>query len=461
MSPVFRSRLTRRASLVAALLVAAAPLSGGTPHVVEAPPSDAPGVLHVVLISVDGLRPDAVDALGPAGAPALHRLRAGGATTDNARADYDWTITLPNHTTQLTARGVNGARGHNWTTNVDPDPGQTLHANKGAYVASAFDVAHDAGLRTALFASKSKFTLFRDSYGPEHGAPDTTGTDDGQGKIDLFVADGDTGALVDRFVAELQVARPALAFLHLRDADSAGHGSGWDLAPGSPYLDAVRHADRLVGLVLAAIEGDPELRGTTAVILTADHGGSGRDHGQASSAAHYTVPFYVWGAGVDAGADLYALNGATRLDPGTGRPGYGAAVQPVRNGDAANLALDLLGLGDVPGGTLNTDAAPLAVSAGVETTANREGVPVGLGLVVAPNPAPGRTTVSFDVPTSGPVRVAVYDGLGREVAALVGGDRPAGRHRVPFDGAGLPRGVYVVRVEAGPVIQARAVTLVR
>lgn len=311
----------------------------------------------VIHISVDGLRSDVITVLGPTNLPNFFRLRAQGAFTDNARTDYDFTETLPNHTSQLTGRGVLGPTGHNWTENGDPPPGQTLASNKGAYVAGAFDVAHDHGLRTGLFAGKSKFSLFTASWDATNGLSDTTGPDNGRNKIDvaqtLTESSSATVELVNAFVTNMAAQPFNYAFVHLADPDVVGHAAGWNVTPGSAYCESIKSMDGLLGLILNLVDQDPDLTGRTAIVLTSDHGGLSRGHDNPYLPEDYTIPFCAWGPGVMAGLDLYTLNPMTRLDPGTDRPGYSAPIQPIRNGEAANLALHLLGLGPVPGSTIN------------------------------------------------------------------------------------------------------------
>jgi hypothetical protein len=311
-------------------------------------------VAHVIHISVDGLRSDAIIALGPTNLPNFYRLRAEGAFTDNARTDYDYTETVQDHACQLTGRAVLGLDGHNWTNDVDPDPGQTLASSKGSYVAGVFDVAHDHGLRTGLYASKSKFSLFSTSWDSFNGAPDVIEPDNGKGKVDVFLYRSDTLELENAMIADMVVQPFHYVFLHLLDPDIAGHTWGWDVtSAASGYSAAVKTIDSRLGRLLNLMDTDPQFHGHTAIVLTTDHGGDGIDHGNATLASEYTIPFYVWGPGVMAGADLYLLNPANRLNPGTGRPTYSEPVPPIRNGEAANVALKLLGLGPVPGSTIN------------------------------------------------------------------------------------------------------------
>ena len=67
-----------------------------------------------------------------------------------------------------------------------------------------------------------------------------------------------------------------------------------------------------------------------------------------------------------------------------------------------------------------------------------------------PNPFRDAATLTLRVPEhAGPIHLAVYDVLGREVAVLADGVLPPGEHALTLDGAGLPSGLYLVRLEAG------------
>jgi hypothetical protein len=334
--------------------------AAASPAPSSAPPAayaaaDEPNVSTVLLVSVDGLRSDALIAV-PNALPGFERLRQG-ASTLNARADPDITVTLPNHTAMVTSRLFAGPEGHAWQRNDEVADGETIQSVRGSYVASVFDVVHDHGGWTGILCGKPKFHLFRDSWDAARGAPDTLPPDDGRNKVDRFLVDPKPDGLADAVIEQLkQPARAQrLLFVHFAVPDLTAHAKGWDVTPGSAYLKAVGEVDAALGRILDAIEGTDGLRGRTALILTADHGGGApfKSHDQAHMWVDYVIPFLVWTGGAPR-ADLYALNPTTRRDPGLGRPRPGdGSLPPVRNADAGNLALDLLGLPAIPGSTVD------------------------------------------------------------------------------------------------------------
>ncbi len=283
---------------------------------------------QVLAISIDALNPRALTRLGRNGAPHLWRLIDEGAGTLNARTELELTLTLPNHTGMVTGRRVTARKGGHGVTWNDDRPRTTVQKAAGHGVSSVFSVVHQAGRSSALFSTKTKLSLFERSW-PQ--AVDRS-----------VIKEEQDRALVKAARADLVLRRRAFTFLHLGIADQTGHASGFMSAP---YLRAVRTADALVGRMLAAIDNHASLD-DVVVILTADHGGAGSSHSDPRRFANYRVPFVVWGPGVEHG-DLYAMN-PTYAAPGRTRPGL-SGRQPVRNADLANLALDLLGLGPVPG----------------------------------------------------------------------------------------------------------------
>lgn len=324
---------------------------------------------YVLAISIDGMGADYVEPMLADGLlPNLQRLRDTGATTLNARTDADFAITLPNHTAMVTGRGVLGPHGHHWVKNSDPDPGVNLAINRGGYTASMFDVAHDHGLSTALWSGKSKFSLYVDSFDHDSGADDTTGEDNGRNKIDYwYIQNVPPDQLTDDVIERMTSSPVNLAFIHYRDPDSAGHAHGWGT---QPYRDALIAVDASVGRLLDMILHHPQLAGRTAVIVTADHGGHRKRHGDMDDQRDYVIPFLVWGEGVAPG-DLYDLNRNTRKDPERACPIYADAGQPIRNGEMGNLALTLLGLPAIPGSTIDA-AQDLATAPQPEPEAEPE-----------------------------------------------------------------------------------------
>ena len=78
-----------------------------------------------------------------------------------------------------------------------------------------------------------------------------------------------------------------------------------------------------------------------------------------------------------------------------------------------------------------------------------------------PNPFNPSTSIRFDLPRSSTVSIIVYSAIGQRIAVLVDGERPAGRHEVRFDAAGLPSGVYIFSMRAGEFVQHRKLMLLR
>lgn len=107
----------------------------------------------------------------------------------------------------------------------------------------------------------------------------------------------------------------------------------------------------------------------------------------------------------------------------------------------------------------------------VAITASMSAVPDGaqptaLLRAVWPNPFNPRTTVWYDLPEAGPVRLSVFDVAGRLVRTLVAQDMPRGNHEAVWEGRDasgreVGSGSYLARLEFGGKTEAVRLTLVR
>ncbi len=81
-------------------------------------------------------------------------------------------------------------------------------------------------------------------------------------------------------------------------------------------------------------------------------------------------------------------------------------------------------------------------------------------LKATPNPFNPSTQIAFNLTDAGLATLKVYNLMGQEVAVLASGNLAAGMHHVAFNGAALPSGLYIYRLEAnGQMRQAKMLLL--
>jgi predicted AlkP superfamily pyrophosphatase or phosphodiesterase len=228
---------------------------------------------RVLLISIDGLRADAV--WDKKAAPYILDLAL-------KQGAYTWmgltvkpSITLPGHAAMLTGYDVP-------KTGVDSNElyldGSTMTTK------SIFGYAKDLKLYTVLLSGKKQMAYFNQP-----------------GVVDE--------AIIHKRDMDETVARDAIKIINDKNfglmvinfgyTDIIGHDKLW-MSP--EYLTVVGRADNAVKSVLEALQNVKRLD-TTLVIITSDHGGEGDHHGE-NRPADLTTPWVITGPCVKKGVEL-------------------------------------------------------------------------------------------------------------------------------------------------------------
>jgi predicted AlkP superfamily pyrophosphatase or phosphodiesterase len=216
-----------------------------------------------LILSIDGLRPDAIVL-----APMLNLLEliSTGAYSMTAQTTFP-SATLPAHASMLTGQCPE-KHGVNWNDYIPFFGYAEGH--------SLFALAKDAQMRTIMFVGKEKLRQVT--------PPETT-------DVYRYINDRDL-VIAAEIVPELQNGFD-LTFLHFPTADWMGHEYGW-LSP--EQFSVLRRADEALGNILAALE-ESGLREDTLFIITSDHGGHEKIHGSRLP-EDMTIPWIINGPGV-------------------------------------------------------------------------------------------------------------------------------------------------------------------
>lgn len=245
------------AFVLALLGVAACHSHGAAPRVYI----DHPDRHYVVMLSLDGFRPDYLNATDT---PNLLRLAAAG-----ARAEYMISVfpskTFPNHFSIATGQYVDH---HGLAGNRFWDPrrrqwyaiGDTLAVRDESWYGAEpiWVTAEKQGVHSGIF-------LWPASEAPIEGIRPS--------RYKIFVRDDSVPMLAraDSMVAWLGLPvaeRPQLILGYIEVVDHAGHQAGWD-APLTRA--AVREADSAVGRLWDGVQASA-VRNSVTVIVVSDHG---------------------------------------------------------------------------------------------------------------------------------------------------------------------------------------------
>ena len=201
---------------------------------------------HVVLILVDGMRPDGLMMVDT---PSMDAIMQDGSFTLEAETTFP-TVTLPCHSSLFLSVPPerHGILTNTWVPQVRPVPG-------------LFDVLHQSGKIAGSFYN---WEQLRDLSSP------------GSLAISLMLRNLES----TNGQADWELTQAAInwltnhdydfAFIYLGKTDVAGHDHGW---MSKPYLAAIQEADRCIGHIMATLPED------TYYFVMADHGGHDRTHG--------------------------------------------------------------------------------------------------------------------------------------------------------------------------------------
>ena len=273
---------------------------------------------NVLLVTIDTLRADALSSYGgPARTPNIDALAAAGARFTFAHAHT--VVTLPSHTTILTGK-LPYEHGIRDNSGFRVKPGTATLATRLKPLGFATGAFVGGFPLTKRFGLTPGFDVYDDQMGEMHGAIESS-MPERRGDVVVSRAMDWIGRQQGKF----------FAWVHLYDPHSPYRPPAEYAAEyrSQPYYGEVAFDDHALGPLFTRLAS---LSRPTVVIVTADHGESLGEHGEATHGmfAYETtlhVPLIV-----------------SRITPGASAPARGTVIDaPVRHIDIAPTVLDLVG----------------------------------------------------------------------------------------------------------------------
>lgn len=227
----------------------------------------------VILISIDGMRPDGLQTCGNGYVKELEKI----CTYTYTGQSVNPSVTFPCHYSM--AHSIS-PQIHGILTNTYAPPART--------VAGIFEKIKNAGGRSAMFYG---WEQMRDIASP--------GTLKFATYINSYMKESTDTVLTDEALKSINENEPDFCFLYMPETDDkGGHDSGW---MSEEYLRRISIA---IGNVKRVIEN---LGDRYTIIIMADHGGHDRTHGS-TRPEDMTIPFFFYGPMFEAGKEIAGVS---------------------------------------------------------------------------------------------------------------------------------------------------------
>jgi len=226
----------------------------------------------VILITVDGMRPDGALNCGNEYVKTLMKIGGYSLTTQTVMPS----ITLPTHMSMF--HSVVPQR-HGIITN---DYVSQVHSIKGI-----FETVRGAGKTTAMYYG---WHNLRDLSRP--------GNINFATFIEAHVGGCSDLAIIDEAKRSISTYKPDFAFIYLEGTDMGGHDYGW---MSKEYLQRINDAFKGIKNIIETLGDEYH------VIVTADHGGHERMHGTPEK-EDMTIPQFYFGKSFTAGKEYTGVS---------------------------------------------------------------------------------------------------------------------------------------------------------
>lgn len=239
----------------------------------------------VLILGIDGLRADALAAVGPP-AHAIRQLMDSGCYTYQAHTGAK-TVSGPGWSSILTGVWLDK---HNVPDNEFKNPNYKEYPHFFARVREARPALRLASI--VDWQEIDKFIL----------AP--VGADD---RLVFDYKDSGDARVTEAAVKLLSQGNPDVTFIYFADVDETGHKLGFH--PSSPgYMAQIETVDSQISQILDAVRARPNYtKENWLIIVTSDHGGTiDGNHGR-DIPEHREIPFIVSGAGAKRGKLLETI----------------------------------------------------------------------------------------------------------------------------------------------------------